>query len=399
MYSLTRTCTSQHARIVSGIRNVVSKTKSTLIPSTPTRYFNPISQSRSSTNWKPGLPGSNSARMNSEIRKVTDVAIIASHLAFLRAASSSPRRKIARIAAATSGRKVTMERTLAISSLPAQRHPGHQDHDAQHHGKGVVEEVSALRPTREPGEERHDAHRQPVYAAVDHVAVAAPPQKAAKVLGGTGEDDVIDLVEVPLVQQEAVEDRLVLGQPARQRRPGDIEKVGQRESDQHGEERRDLDPGGRVMGVVHHVIVGMGENRALPGRPSGNGRPVVGGSGGFGMGFRGVAVAVADRFGHGGNRARGITLCGLFDRRGDAFAVAVGGGGVRLGMTRVSLGGMVHRHAVEFVDLVVVAEETAEPDHAGEASRRRPARPAAPASSSAISWAWSWVCLSPRGSP
>jgi len=50
MYSLTLTSTCQHARMVIGIRKVVSSTKRIDIPSTPTLYFSPMIQSRSSTN-------------------------------------------------------------------------------------------------------------------------------------------------------------------------------------------------------------------------------------------------------------------------------------------------------------------------------------------------------------
>ena len=65
MYSLTRvSIDSQLARMHSGIRNAVSTTNSTEMPSTPILYLmEPPSQSISSTNWKPGLALSKCAHM------------------------------------------------------------------------------------------------------------------------------------------------------------------------------------------------------------------------------------------------------------------------------------------------------------------------------------------------
>ncbi len=117
MYSLTRCVTSQHDRMVIGIRKVVSITNRIEIPSTPILYCSPISHSRSSTNWKPVFSGSNSAIRKSDTRKVAVVAISATHFAFVCAASSSPRRKNASTNAAISGMKVMMDRRFSIIQL------------------------------------------------------------------------------------------------------------------------------------------------------------------------------------------------------------------------------------------------------------------------------------------
>ena len=114
MYSLTRRSTPQDAQITSGIMNVVSMTNSTEIPSTPSLYFSPSNQSRSSTNWKSVFCGSNPASTKSDTRKVITVATRATHLALRCAAASSPRRKMARIAAASAGMKVTRESRLSF---------------------------------------------------------------------------------------------------------------------------------------------------------------------------------------------------------------------------------------------------------------------------------------------
>ena len=52
------------------------------------------------------------------------------------------------------------------------------------------------------------------------------PQEPAQPFGGVHEQEVVDLVDVPLVQQEPVQDRLVLGQFARQIGPPDVELEG-----------------------------------------------------------------------------------------------------------------------------------------------------------------------------
>ena len=65
MYSLTRvSIDSQLAMMHSGIRNAVSTTNSTEMPSTPILYLmDPPSHSISSTNWKPEAPFSKCAQM------------------------------------------------------------------------------------------------------------------------------------------------------------------------------------------------------------------------------------------------------------------------------------------------------------------------------------------------
>ena len=89
-----------------------------------------------------------------------------------------------------------------------------------------MEEIPRLRPAREPGEPGHDPHGDPVQRPVDRAHVAPLPQEVAEPARGPHEDQLVDLVEVPLVEQEAVEDRLVSRQRHRQRRVHDVEPVG-----------------------------------------------------------------------------------------------------------------------------------------------------------------------------
>ena len=73
---------------------------------------------------------------------------------------------------------------------------------ADHHGEGVVIEVAGLQTHDAAG---HVAHRRGHAIgpeAVDDEAVALLPQEAAEPHGRTHEDEVIELVEVPLVEQE-----------------------------------------------------------------------------------------------------------------------------------------------------------------------------------------------------
>src|SRR3546814_9900720 len=58
--------------------------------------------------------------------------------------------------------------------------------------------------------------------AVDDLAVTLLPQHAAEPHRRADEDEVVDLVEVPLVEQELVQHHLLLGGAARQVRVADI---------------------------------------------------------------------------------------------------------------------------------------------------------------------------------
>ena len=69
-----------------------------------------------------------------------------------------------------------------------------------HHGEGIGEDVAGLRPAREAGDVGDDPQRQPVDAAVDDRTSPRPSTACAKPAGRPDEEEVVDLVEVPLVE-------------------------------------------------------------------------------------------------------------------------------------------------------------------------------------------------------
>src|SRR5437763_1219029 len=83
--------------------------------------------------------------------------------------------------------------------------PGDQRDDADHHGEGVVVDVAGLQLAGAPGEIHSDL-RDPVGAeSVDDLPVAAFPKNAAQRLRRIDEDRIVELVEVPLVEDEGVD--------------------------------------------------------------------------------------------------------------------------------------------------------------------------------------------------
>src|SRR5262245_47035210 len=116
-----------------------------------------------STNWKSALVRSNSNHSTADSRKVSSEVQSARYRALRATASGSPRRNRIRTDP-TTGRKVTMERigqSLMVRSprLPVEI-PGHQQHDADQHGEGIVVDVARLqlaRPARQAAGERGNA--------------------------------------------------------------------------------------------------------------------------------------------------------------------------------------------------------------------------------------------------
>src|SRR5579872_820052 len=163
-------------------------------------------QSASSTNWKSALVRSKRNQSTSETNSVMSDVHNARNRALRATASASPRRN--RISAApTSGRKVTTERMghpfMARSPEPEQV-PADQQDDADQHGKGVVIDIARLEA---PGAARqHAGHARNSVGPepVDDGAVAALPQAISDPLGRPHEEEVVQLVEIPFVEQEHV---------------------------------------------------------------------------------------------------------------------------------------------------------------------------------------------------
>ena len=79
-----------------------------------------------------------------------------------------------------------------------------EQRDADQHGEGVVIDVAGLQLHDAPRDAEH-AGGGAVDQPVDDLDVADLPQDAAEPEGRAHEDAVVELVEVPLVEQEQVE--------------------------------------------------------------------------------------------------------------------------------------------------------------------------------------------------
>src|SRR5262245_9518905 len=183
------------------------------------------SQGVFSTNWKSGLDGSKCSTSSAETPKVISVVHSAIQRALPCAAQSSPRLSQISSAPAT-GRNVTTDRMGQVISVAprAEHEPGDQTCDADQHRKRVVIERAALQPHDIAGDVEH-ARRDAVRTeAVDDGAVALLPEEGAEPLRRTDEDDVVELVEVPLVQKEAVQHLVLVREFDRQVRPADVEQ-------------------------------------------------------------------------------------------------------------------------------------------------------------------------------
>src|SRR6478609_2965141 len=115
-------------------------------------------------------------------------------------------------AAPTSGRTSRPVRIPKpnIISPASQQIPGHQARDADQHGEGIVIDKTGLEPDDAVGDIDHPSRDAIGAETVDDEAVALLPEEAAEPFSRTNEQEVVDLVEIPLVEQEAVQDRVRL---------------------------------------------------------------------------------------------------------------------------------------------------------------------------------------------
>src|SRR5215468_2548887 len=174
----------------------------------------PASQGFLSTNWNSGEPGSKRHTRISEITKVISVVHIATQRALRAMEGSSPRIDMMK-SAPSSGRNTVTERMgqLAISVSPARKHePSYESRDADQHGKRIVIHVARLQAHDVAGHVQHPRRHAVGAEAVDQPAVASLPQEPADPQSRPYDDEVVDFVEVPLVEQEAVQHLVLPGE-------------------------------------------------------------------------------------------------------------------------------------------------------------------------------------------
>ena len=106
----------------------------------------------------------------------------------------------------------------------AEHEPGDQSGDPDQHRKRVVIEIAGLQLDHVAGDVEHPRRHAIGTEAVDDVAVADLPQEASEPFRRTHEDQVVEFVEIPFVEQELVEHRLLVGEFDRNIGPADIEQ-------------------------------------------------------------------------------------------------------------------------------------------------------------------------------
>src|SRR6266436_7399333 len=216
----------------------------------------PASHGFLSTNWNSGEPASKRHTRISEITKVISVVHIATQRALRAMEGSSPRIAMMN-SAPRSGRSTVTERIgqLTISVSPAGKHePGDKSRNADQHGERIVVHVAGLQAhnvARDVKDPRRDAVGT---EAVDQPAVAALPQQATKPQRRPYDDGVVDLVEIPLVEEEPVEHAMLPGELDGKLWTPDIEQPRHRPTDHHQYGRQHRDDQADVLLVLQDRV-------------------------------------------------------------------------------------------------------------------------------------------------
>src|SRR5712671_5336183 len=224
----------------------------------------PASHGFLSTNWNSGEPASKRHTRISEIAKVMSVVHIATQRALRATAGSSPRIAMMN-SAPSSGRNTVTERIgqLAMSVSPAAKHepalaakhePGDESRNADQHGERIMIHIAGLQAHDVAGDVK-DPRRDAVGTeAVDQPAVAALPQQATKPQRWPYDDGVVDLVEVPLVEEEPVQHHMLPGELDRELGSPDIEQPRHSKSDQHQHGRQHRDDRADVVHILQDRV-------------------------------------------------------------------------------------------------------------------------------------------------
>lgn len=141
---------------------------------------------------------------------------------------------------------------------------GEEAGQAEQHHEGVEIDIAGL----EAAQTAREFPRQPGHAvgpaAVDDLHVADLPEQVADRPGAAHEDEVVDLVEVPLVIEEGVDHPTAIRHPARHALLEDIEPEGGEGPDQRQHQRRPLHPDRDIVTVVQDMVRLGHEDRAAP---------------------------------------------------------------------------------------------------------------------------------------
>ncbi len=111
-------------------------------------------------------------------------------------------------------------------------------------------EVAALELDGAAGDIEHPCRNAVRAQAVDDGPVALLPEEVAEPLGGADEQEVIQLVEVPLVEQELIQPLMIPREFFGQIRLGDVEHERHQRAQHHHHRRRILGPGRNLFHVL-----------------------------------------------------------------------------------------------------------------------------------------------------
>src|SRR5499433_4254629 len=187
----------------------------------------PASHGLRSTNWNSAEAGSKREASISTITRSISVTHNATQRALRLTAASSPGSTMMN-SAPSSGRNVITESIgqLAMSVASAREHePGDERRRSDHHREGVVVEVAGLQAHHIAGDVDHARRHAVRPEAVDQPAVTAAPQQAAEPDGGPHEQEIVQLVEVPLVEEELVQPLVLARELDRDIRTPDVEPI------------------------------------------------------------------------------------------------------------------------------------------------------------------------------
>src|SRR5262249_16082694 len=148
--------------------------------------------------------------------------------------------------------------------------PGHRGGDADQHREGIVIEIAGLQPHDVAGHVDHPRRHAVGAETVDQPTVPVAPEHVAEPERWPHENEIVKLIEVPLVEQETVEPRLLARELDRERRIADIEFPRHREADGHHDGRYDGNQLRDMLHVLEDMIAGaelerVAEERLDPG--------------------------------------------------------------------------------------------------------------------------------------
>src|SRR5579875_3928615 len=228
------------------------------------------SHSACSTNWKSEVEGSKRTQMTSDKARSTSDVQSAIQRA-LRATSASAPRRIMMQSTPKVGRKVTRlssgQLSIALTSADLEQEiPRHQHDDADQHREGIVIEVTGLEAARADGKAPRCRRKAVRAEAVDGRAIAFLPEAIADCHCGAHDEEIVDFVEIPFVEEQKI-DRLERARgPGGHARLPNIRDPGHEDAEEAHRQRQLADPERHAFGAGEGAMIRQYQNRFAPER-------------------------------------------------------------------------------------------------------------------------------------